>query len=416
MFDMKLLADKVIFDQSDIIDLRQYYKKVAANQHSVPISESVLIDALSAHLNENLRGIEFSVRQNLVKRLISDYLLNEQVHQLSYYDVAGLLLSLDLPTKQLIKNLQGWILMSTEYALPEQDIITSLTHSKLIFEPEALQKPEVLENQIESMAVPAEVSEDYIEEAFETLEASAEEICFDEHETHPEPEAIRRSDDSHFNIIDFFKQYKEQFRYGFIFGTLALLLCLAVIRIEKQNAITFNFRDVCYMLQRVDHKPRALNASVKLVYETSKDGVPAYLRYNAIDENRLRGYLKRNNSMLANDPYYAAIMDAAAKMDVNPLLLFAITGQEQNFVRRGSENAALIVNNPFNVYHSWVDYNTNIKDAAQIAANTVYLQLDKRPASSDPFQWLNRTYAEDPKWHLGVEQIFLTLDSYCNPE
>lgn len=170
------------------------------------------------------------------------------------------------------------------------------------------------------------------------------------------------------------------------------------------------------MLHKANYKPKELEASVKIVYETSKLGIPSYLQFNATDTDRLKGYLKRNNSMLANDPYFSAIIDAAAQMDINPLLLFAITGQEQGFVKRGSENAALIVNNPFNVYHSWADYNTNIKDSALIAANTIYKQLDKRPAKTDPFKWLNKVYAEDPKWHVGVEQIFLSLDSYCNIE
>lgn len=389
MFDMKLLADKVIFEPSELIDLRQYYNQLAKQAHQSSISESALSEALSAHLNEHLRGIEFSIRQNLVKRLISEYLLNEQVHQLSYYDVATLLLSLNLPTKQLLRNLQGWILMSTEYALPEQDLVSSLTYSKLM--PESEWPPEK----------PEELPELVIEAVPEEIDAEIPSNPID-------------ADTLHTNLFKRLKQYKEQFRYGFIIGLCTLLLTIVVLKLDSRPQADFDFRDVCYMLQRADHKPQALSASVKLVYETSKDGIPAYLRYSATDENRLKGYLKRSNSMLANDPYFSAIMEAAAKMDVNPLLLFAITGQEQNFVRRGSENAALIVNNPFNVYHSWVDYNTNIKDASLIAATTIYIQLDKRPAMSDPFKWLNETYAEDPKWHKGVEQIFLTLDGYCN--
>lgn len=387
MFDMKLLAEKVIFDHSELIDLRIYYTGKSPLEHQHPFSETALSDALSAHLNEHLRGIEFSVRQTLIKILINDYLLNDQVHRLSYYDVATVMMSLELPTKQLLKNVQGWILMSTEYALPEQDLVSSLSHSELLVLEEA---PPVIETEV------------VVEELIKEIPAITS-LPTDE-------------DTKHFNLSQWLFQYKVQFRYGFIIGLCGILLFSVVLKLDNRKALAFDFRDMCYMLHKVNYKPKELEASVKIVYETSKVGIPSYLQFNATDTDRLKGYLKRNNSMLASDPYFSAIIDAAAKMDINPLLLFAITGQEQSFVKRGSENAALIVNNPFNVYHSWVDYNTNIKDSALIAANTVYKQLDKRPAKTDPFKWLNKIYAEDPKWHLGVEQIFLSLDSYCNIE
>lgn len=65
-----------------------------------------------------------------------------------------------------------------------------------------------------------------------------------------------------------------------------------------------------------------------------------------------------------------------------------------------------IIHNPYNVYHSWVDYNTNLVDATQIAINTIKSRLKTKPSNTSSFEWLNLIYAEDPNWHLGVKAMY----------
>ncbi|MFZ5642695.1 MAG: hypothetical protein ACOY46_03785 [Bacillota bacterium] len=137
--------------------------------------------------------------------------------------------------------------------------------------------------------------------------------------------------------------------------------------------------------------------------------LPEGLQYRDIDTAKLKAALIKRNSILADELYFSAILQAAREYNVNPLLLFAITGQEQAFVPRTDENAAKIANNPFNVYHSWTEYNTNISDSARIAANTVVSLSRNRPAEVDPLVWLNRKYAEDSQWWVGVSQIIREL-------
>lgn len=137
--------------------------------------------------------------------------------------------------------------------------------------------------------------------------------------------------------------------------------------------------------------------------------LPEDLKYKPIDIIKLRQYLTDRNSVLADEPYLMAIIQAAEEFNINPLLLFAITGQEQSFVPRTDKDARIIANNPFNVYHSWKEYNTNIRDSARIAAMTVINLSENRPEAVDPIFWINRKYAEDKNWWIGVSRFFKDL-------
>lgn len=158
-----------------------------------------------------------------------------------------------------------------------------------------------------------------------------------------------------------------------------------------------------YALELAQHK---ITERAKLRHT---DGIPAELRYVDIDKKRLRTFLQAKNSMLADDPYLTAIIKSGEQYDVHPLLLFAITGQEQGFVPKSHKEAQKIANNPFNVFGSWESYNTSIEASSGIAAKTVRNISNRRPGASHPIQWLNQTYAEDPDWWVGVTWFFNTM-------
>ena len=134
------------------------------------------------------------------------------------------------------------------------------------------------------------------------------------------------------------------------------------------------------------------------------------LQYKQVDETRLIQFLSRKGSLLCVEPYFSSIIQASHEYDINPLLLFAIAGQEQSFVPKNAKNARLIANNPFNVYGSWQVYNTNILDSSRIAANLVATLNKNRPLSIDPIFWINTKYAEDKMWHVGVTKLLEELN------
>lgn len=153
-------------------------------------------------------------------------------------------------------------------------------------------------------------------------------------------------------------------------------------------------------------------APIEPVEIVELDGLPQELRYVEIDKKRLTEYLKGKSSILARKPYLDAIIAQAKSFDIHPLLLFAITGQEQAFVPTTNKQAKEIANNPFNVFHSWKEYNTTISDSAEIASRTIVNLSKGRPEGMDPFTWINRKYAEDPNWSNGVRSIFASMKQY----
>ncbi len=156
-----------------------------------------------------------------------------------------------------------------------------------------------------------------------------------------------------------------------------------------------------------------INETVKAVEKEIKVGIPnelpSHLQYKSINDVKLRAWLEERDSLLADERYFFTILEVAAEFNIHPLLLFAITGQEQGFVPRNHKNATKIANNPFNVFHSWKDFNTNISESSQIAARTIVNVSKDRPKDVDPIQWINRKYAEDKNWWLGVSTIFNQL-------
>lgn len=138
--------------------------------------------------------------------------------------------------------------------------------------------------------------------------------------------------------------------------------------------------------------------------------LPDNLLYHPIDTQRLQAYLTTKNSLLAQEPYFSTIIKVSEEFNLNPLLLFAITGQEQAFVPRSHPQAKVMANNPYNVFHSWKQYNTDINDSSRIAARTVINLSKNRPRDTNPFQWINRKYAQDQNWWKGVSRIYQQLE------
>ncbi len=138
--------------------------------------------------------------------------------------------------------------------------------------------------------------------------------------------------------------------------------------------------------------------------------LPNYFNYKSIDKDRLLNFLNARNSILAEEPYFSAIIRASKEFNLNPNILFAITGQEQSFVPKSHENANKIANNPYNVFHSWEEYNTNINDSSRIVARTIINLAKDKPIDIDIFDWINSKYAYDKNWGRGVKKIFEGLN------
>ncbi len=151
-----------------------------------------------------------------------------------------------------------------------------------------------------------------------------------------------------------------------------------------------------------------LPISITLVEKSNH--LQKHLQYKEVNKNALQTWLKERNSLLSEEPYFDQIITTAKDFNINPLLLFAITGQEQGFVPKHHTNALEIASNPFNVYGSWKTYNTSIEDSSRIAARTIINLSKGCPDDADPIMWLNQNYAEDPNWYKGVTALLNQLE------
>ena len=144
----------------------------------------------------------------------------------------------------------------------------------------------------------------------------------------------------------------------------------------------------------------------------ASQNIPLKYIYRKGNTEALKNYLIQKNSNLANEPYFSEIIKQAKTYNLNPCLLFAITGREQAFVPKNHKFVSKISNNPFNVFGSWETYNTSISDSAEIACRTI-IKLSKNCPNDENFlKWINSQndgksgYAEDIHWHKDVQIFF----------
>jgi len=131
--------------------------------------------------------------------------------------------------------------------------------------------------------------------------------------------------------------------------------------------------------------------------------------YKIYNYSLFKEYLSSRESKLVEADYFQTIVDISREYDLDPLLLFAIIGQEQSFVPKNNIYSNKIINNPYNVFNSWRYYNTSLTDTTKIACYTLNRILSDLPEDEEPFKWINKTYAEDEKWAEGVRKIYNTI-------
>lgn len=134
--------------------------------------------------------------------------------------------------------------------------------------------------------------------------------------------------------------------------------------------------------------------------------LPQEMTFHEVDLRGLTEWLEERESLLADEEYIHTIIDVADDFNIHPFVMIAIAGQEQSFVPRDHPSASEMIHNPYNVFHSWRDYNTDLEDSTKIVSRTITTLSADRPEGMDVFQWMNRKYAEHDEWWLGVRYFY----------
>lgn len=212
-----------------------------------------------------------------------------------------------------------------------------------------------------------------------------------------------------------------------------------VLQGQKQNSITQVNTSINALQQQEAQFSQQMHLTQNQVADLKKqiaqqeaveatkagDIVEANLRYQDVSAQKLYNYVHGwDSSFTLSD--IQTICQSAKNYNVNPVLLVAITGQEERFVPASWSAAPEIRKNPFNVYYSWQWTETyrpswGLPDTANIAANTVRHKLSvPPPVGEDPFIWLNDPhnpwglYATDRDWSGGVKWFFNDITKYVN--
>lgn len=152
---------------------------------------------------------------------------------------------------------------------------------------------------------------------------------------------------------------------------------------------------------------------LNVVHQTVPFGLnrePFPFPYKTFDYFAVKNYIAdQRKGLIGSSLHFNTIITLAQANDIDPLFLFAIIGQEQAFVPTGSYRATDVINNPFNVFNSWLTFNTSLEESTQIAINTIKNRMRSLPEQTSPFIWLNGIYAEDENWHVGVRLIYQHL-------
>jgi hypothetical protein len=191
----------------------------------------------------------------------------------------------------------------------------------------------------------------------------------------------------------------------------------------------------------VHHKKTAQTPSIEICLPgTPADSIaalggktytsPTELKYQAIDPDVLIAWLGsgQHNSALANMTDVETIISAAQAHGVNPLLLFAITGAEQDFDNTHADNSAdvtAIAENPFNIGGSWQSGGYTLAQSADICANFLAERMSTPPPDGESaIEWINDSanpngglYASEngqptPDWWENVSGFFAQMNGW----
>ncbi|SCY43102.1 glucosaminidase domain-containing protein [Alkaliphilus peptidifermentans] len=356
-FSKELKALKIIL-KDDIIKLRQYIHKKYPHydNHKRAL---VLGNAIRSIVDKNLSGFPRQYRSSIRERLLSQSLLTGQ-EGIFLYDVLQTTLSMDIEEDSFFDEVSTWV--NSHVTTPIDSHTIKEYHFKKL------------------QAHTYEINPLFDSNTSILISNTDAIYC---KEIAPSPVA----DDS--TAID--PSSKHTLRY-----VLALFFSLIIIG------------QLTIPMPKADEPSPLIIIEEPITYVYSH--LPAHFYYKEIDTTKLKLYLNTRDSLLAEEPYFSAIIEVSKEFQLNALILFAIAGHEQGFVPKNHPSAEKIANNPFNVFNSWQSYNTDIYDTSAIAARTIINLSKDRPEEIEPFKWINRRYAEDENWWIGVTSIYNRLE------
>lgn len=280
------LSSKKVLSKDDIILLKQYIAKKYA-KYTKKQQSDVLSRAIYQVIDKSTSGLDKHYI-NLVKNVILKNTILKNGDPVLFSDILNLCISIGDSSDDLKHTLLNWINLHIENKISKTDLEIYCSKNSSV-----------------STIVKVNTNLDFI---IKTNYAVNNEIAI----TSISPKS---------------KNKLSLLLLGFlsiILIVFAFTTCLTIHStiLEKHNQIS-------------NRASRA--AAIK--NKTPKTNILVYFKYKEIDKSKLIIFLNSHNSLLAEEPYFSTIIAVSKQYDLNPLILFAITGQEENFVSKQDSNS-----------------------------------------------------------------------------
>jgi len=371
--------------------LEKKYPDVSQEDRAEMLAQSIykMMDAAMA-------GLEPKQKDRIRKRLIKQYLIESKQSVLKL-DVLNQILHLpDILPDQIVSKTWGWYVMNTGHSIPMSEFINQVTP----YLPPKVR--EIIRHQTESRQnrEPASVQP----------EITVRKATVPPSENKASPASHARPKRRKYRIA---KKYRITRK-----GLMAIVSVIAAVSLICIAASTLRFPALHIALPENHGMPSNFTLDLTSPFYSSEEivGKPEYFQFHNPSVESLRKYLSGKNSALLQDGYLDHLLTYSQKVDINPLLLIAILGQEQSYVPSKHQFVKMMLKNPFNVYGSWETHGIGFDKSLAEACNTINTTLAQRKPHEDPFAVINHRYAQDPNWNIGVKLIFLDLEAKCSIE
>ncbi len=396
--DFRQLMAKPVIRLEDVAALRAHIELRHPDQDS-HLRAEMMGEGINKMLDSAMTGLDSEHRDMIKKKLISEQLIGSRQSILKL-DVLNRILELDIRPDQLVAKTWGWYVLNTGQSVTLTDFMEQASP----YLPHRVREA-IKDTELRNLAYqPSGRYPDYAEEPAAP----------------PEPDIPDKSffrPPGHFKKA--FSQLHEQFRRMTAYkltrkgrialcgaaGILILGAALPQVLIHIPKPAASSPITSAIFVPPLEYRP----ASSLFYIDQPQIEKPAYLRYQNISIEKLKDYLDRKDSMLLTKDYLDQLLDYSFEKDLNPLLLIAIIGQEQNYVPAQHRFAPRMIENPFNIYGSWETHPVGFTASMKEACYTINTALSTRTLYVDPFATINSRYAQDPRWYLGVKVIFRDL-------
>lgn len=188
---------------------------------------------------------------------------------------------------------------------------------------------------------------------------------------------------------------------------------------QQQRALEQKLKITKSQILKLEEEAKQ-QASILKVHNGNSSVIIPSLRYQNLSPSVLYSFVQSKNSAFSLADVQT-ICDVAKSYDVNPALMLAITGQELDFVQKGTPYESWKLDNPFDVFGSWALYHTTIAESASYAAEILQVKLSIAPPSGeDPIIWINDpnnhagngVYATNTTWADGVKIFYEEIEAY----